>query len=110
MPIIVPMVSSINFFVLIKSEKSLTWEQKQIGIRISLVKIGRFRSSTSTSTSTSFQLRNRSTHIERESPSELVLVAAVQYDFRCKSRTEQNEFGIDNISQNKCAIHKQLPR
>ena len=72
--------------------------------------LGRFRSSTSTSTSTSFQLRGRSTHIERESPSELVLVAAVQYDFHCKSRTEQNEFGIDNIGQNKCAIHKQLPR
>ena len=58
----------------------------------------------------SFQLRNRSTHIERESPSELVLVAAIQYDFRCKSRTEQNEFGLDNIGHNKCAIHKQLPR
>ena len=72
--------------------------------------LGRFRSCTSTSTSTSFQLRSRSTHIERESPSELVLVAAVQYDFHCKSRTEQNEFGIDNIGQNKCAIHKQLPR
>ena len=62
------------------------------------------------STSMSFQLRNRSTHIERESPSELVLVAAVQYDFRCKSHTEENEFGVDNIGQNKCKIHKQLPR
>ena len=70
--------------------------------------IGRFRSSTSTITS--FQLRNRSTHVEREPPSKLVLVAAVQYDFRCKSRTEQNEFGIDYIGQNICAIHKQLPR
>ena len=72
--------------------------------------IGRFRSSTSTSTSTSFQLRNRSTHIERESPSQLVLEAAVQYEFLSKSRTEQNEFGIVNIGKNKCAIHKQLPR
>ena len=58
----------------------------------------------------SFQLRNRSTHIERESPSELIHVAPVQYDFRCKSRTEQNEFGIDNIGQHTCAILKHLPR
>ena len=74
--------------------------------------LGRFRSSTSTSTSTStsFQLRNRSAHIERESPSQLVLEAAVQYEFLSKSRTEQNEFGIDNICKNKCAIQKQLPR
>ena len=70
--------------------------------------IGRFRSSTSTSTS--FQLRNRSTHIEGESPSQLVLEAAVQYEFLSKSRTEQNEYGIDNIGENKCAIHKQLLR
>ena len=70
--------------------------------------LGRFRSSTSTSTS--FQLRNRSTHIQRESLSQLVLEAAVQYEFLIKSRTEQNEFGIDNISKNKCTIHKQLPR
>ena len=40
----------------------------------------------------------------------MLLVAAVQSDFRCKSRTEQNKFGNDNIGQNKCAIHKQLPR
>ena len=72
--------------------------------------LGRFRSSTSTSTSTSFQLRNRSTHIEGESQSQLVLEAAVQYEFLSKSRTEQNEFGIDNIGKNKCAIHKQLLR
>ena len=51
--------------------------------------IGRLRSSTSTSTS--FQLRNRATHIERESPSQLVLEAAVQYEFLSKSRTEQNQ-------------------
>ena len=69
---------------------------------------GRFRSSTSTSTS--FQLRNRSTHIQRESPSQLVLEAAVQYEFLSKSRTEHNEFGIDNIGKSKCAIHKELPR
>ena len=62
----------------------------------------------STSTSTSFQLHNRSTHIEREALSELVLVAAVHYEFLSKSRTEQNEFVIDNIGQNKCAIYKQL--
>ena len=81
-------------------------------ISLSLVRllIGRFKSSMSTSTSMSFQLRNRSTHIERESPSELVLEAAVQYEFLSKSCTEQNEFGIDNIGQNKCEIHKQLPR
>ena len=70
--------------------------------------LGRFRSTTSTSTS--FQLRNRSSHIERELPSQLVLEAAVQYEFLSKSRTEQNEFGIDNIGKNKCAIHKELPR
>ena len=34
----------------------------------------------------------------------------VQYDFRNKSPTKQSEFGIDNIGQNKCAVHKQLPR
>ena len=34
---------------------------------------------------------------------------AVQYDFRNNSRTEQNEFGIDNNGENKSAIHKQLP-
>ena len=62
--------------------------------------IGKFRSSTS------FHLRNRSTHIERESPSELVLAAAVQYEFFSKSRTERNGFGIDSIGQNKYAIHK----
>ena len=72
--------------------------------------VGRFRSSTSTSTSTSFQLRNRSTHIERESPSHLVLEAAAQYEFLSKSRTEQNEFGIDNIGKSKWAIHRELPR
>ena len=72
----------------------------------STMSIGRFRSSTSTS----FQLRNRSTRIERESPSQLVFEAAVQYEFLSKSRTEQNEFGIDNIGENKCAIQKQLPR
>ena len=70
--------------------------------------LGRFI--TSTSTSTSFQLRNRSTHIDRESQSQLVLKAAVQHEFLSKSRTEQNEFGIDNIGKNKCEIHKQLPR
>ena len=70
--------------------------------------LGRFRSTTSTSTS--FQLRNRSSHIERELLSQLVLEAAVQYEFLSKSRTEQNEFGIDNIGKNKCAIHKELPR
>ena len=69
--------------------------------------LGRFRSSTSTNMS--FQLRNRSTHIESESPSQLVLEAVVQYEFLSKSRTEQNEFGIDNIGQNKCSIQKQLP-
>ena len=77
-------------------------------MKVSCFIFGRFRSSTSTSASTTSQLRNRLTHIDRESPSELVLVAAVQYDFRCKSRTEQNEFGIGNISQNKFAIHRQL--
>jgi len=61
------------------------------------------------STSTNFQLRNRSTYIERESASELALAAAVQNDFLSKSRTEQNECGIDNIGQNKFAILKQLP-
>ena len=64
----------------------------------------------STSMNTSFQLRNRSTHIERESPSQLVPEAAVQYEFLSKSRTEHNEFGIDNSGKNKCAIHKELPR
>ena len=68
--------------------------------------VGRFRSSTSTSTS--FQLCNRSTHVERESLSQLVLEAVVQYEFLSKSRTEQNEFGIDNIGKNKCAIHNSL--
>ena len=58
----------------------------------------------------SFQLRNRSTHIERESPLQLILKAAVQYEFLSKSRTEQNELGIDNIGKNECAIHKELPR
>ena len=66
--------------------------------------IGRF------STSTSFQVHNRSTHTEGESLSELVLVAAVLYDFRSESRSEQYEFGIVNIGQNRCAIHKQMPR
>ena len=73
-----------------------------------LATLRRFRSSTSASTS--FQLRNRSTHIERESPSQLVLEEAVQYEFLSKSRTEQNEFGIYNIGKNKCALHKQLLR
>ena len=77
---------------------------------VSLAPLGRFRSSTSTSKSTSFQLRNRSKHIERESPSQLVLEAAGQYEICIKSRTEQNEFGIDNIGKNYCAIHKELPR
>ena len=73
--------------------------ESDFGKRISGIKltirtiIGRFRSSTSTS----FQLRNRSTHIERESPSHLVLEAAVQNEFLSKSRTEQNESGIDNL-------------
>ena len=57
-----------------------------------------------------FQMRNRSTHIQRDSPSQLVLEAAVQYEFLIKSRNEQNEFGIDNIGKKKCTIHKQLPR
>ena len=48
--------------------------------------------------------------MERESPSELVLEAAVQYEFLSKSHTEQKEFGIDNIGKNRCVIHKQLPR
>ena len=77
-------------------------------MKVSCFILGRFRSSSSASTTS--QLRNRSTHIERESPSDLVLITVVQYDFRCKSRTEQKEFGIDNIGQNKFPVHKQLPR
>ena len=60
--------------------------------------------------STSIQLRNRSTYIERESRSELVLAAVVQVRLFSKSRTEQNEFGIDNIDQHKCAIHNCLDK
>ena len=55
--------------------------------------------------STSFQMRNRSPLIDMESPSELALEAAVQYEFLSKSRTEQKEFEINNIGQNNCAIH-----
>ena len=49
-------------------------------------------------------MRNRSTHTQGESPSELVLEAAIQYGFLSRSRTEQNEFGIDNIAKIKVQL------
>ena len=52
----------------------------------------RFRSSTRTSTS--FQLRNRSTHVERESPSELSKHTKFQYEVECWATRGVNSYSF----------------